>query len=903
MIHKELIEILKLLSPSGSVVSLDVETTGLRPEEDMIIEVGATKLNIEDQSYESYSQLINPGIRIGEFITELTGITNNDVEQANVPTIDEIKDEFTDFYSNEKGEQHLIIAHNANFDIDFLRKNGFKFTGTIIDTYDLAFVLLDKGEYNLQALSSLFNINVDKFHRAKNDAEATLNLFIELLKVQVNLGSINSKFSDIHLKENSGIKFAPKFISNYISESNSIEKGKRLDKEKVIINKKINKKIKFPDKCSDFFSNDGIGRYIENYEKRLNQIEMSEFIEKKLPKPKINLIEASPGTGKTLGYLAPIVIDILKNNSKAVIATNTIALQDQIINKDWALIRSYLEDSGELGDINISILKGRKNYLCKEIIKHYEPNDFREARVLFKLLKWDEFTLSGDVSEVDLKNDHYVFSKFSSSNESCIKKCNKCYIDIARKNAKESDILLINHSLAMSTSVTDRSLLKDINYLIIDEAHEIQNVATDAFTKKVRINTFLSLNKSIKNYLDSIKNNPNYDTKYLINFINKSEKFIEKLEILNIFLKENIDNQKNYGKYIFDDNSLNSTIEMIDVYEFAKEIMAENLFERVYVNYEEIEETLFQNIINSISMLENEISKLISIFSLEDNNMVAWFEMFNQENFELISSPINVKNELRETIFKDQNNVILTGATLTSFDSPDEFCNQIGLVYLDEYRIFDSEFDYENNVLFYIPKDMPEPNNDLYIQNLSDLIVNISEKDLGKILVLFTSYSSLNSVRKRLKESTLNKKIISQGVDGRAARVISKFKKEGSILLGTGPIWQGVDFGFDVDIKVLIISKLPFAVPNDPLINARSLKYIDPFNEYLVPDAVRRFKQGIGRLIRSNRDFGAIVCGDSRIITKTYGESFLNCLPGYSFNEDLIIDSGNYIKDWIDNHE
>ena len=652
-----------------------------------------------------------------------------------------------------------------------------------------------------------------------------------------------------------------------------------------------------------FFSPDGVGKYIENYEKRPNQIQMAEFIENNLLKSKVNLIEATPGTGKTLGYLVPIVIDILKNNSKAVIATNTIALQDQIINKDWKIISDYLEDSGHLSDVNISILKGRRNYLCKEIIKEFEPGDFREARVLYKLMKWDEYTISGDVSEIDLKNDHYIFSKFSSSNESCVKKCNKCYIDHARKVAEKSNILLINHSLAMSTSITDRSLLKDANHLIIDEAHELQNVATDAFTKRVNLNSILSLNKSINSH--TVKIDPQDLTKdnFLVSFTDKINNLIIKLDNLNELIKKNIDSTKSYGKYIYDDNLVNSTSEITDVYQFLKEIISENLFNNAYKIYEESGNIIFQNIVNSIKLFEGEILKLISILSLEDMNMVSWFEMQNQENFEIISAPISVKDELRETIFKDQESIILTGATLTSFNAPDEFCNQIGLDYLDEYRIFDSEFDYENNVLFYVPKDMPEPNNNLYTKNLSDLIINVAEKNVGKMLVLFTSYSSLNSVRKRLKESSFNNKIISQGVDGRAARVISKFKREGSILLATGPVWQGIDFGFNIEIKVLIISKLPFAVPNDPLISARSMKYIDPFNEYLVPDAVRRFKQGIGRLIRSNKDFGSIVCADSRIITKNYGENFLNCLPGYSYNEDLIIDSGDYIKNWIDRHE
>ena len=220
MIQKELKDTLKLLSPSGSIVSLDIETTGLIAEKDMIIEIGATKLNIEEESYEYFSELINPGVNIGEFVSDLTGIKNDDVISA--PVIDEIKNEFTNFYSNEKGEQHLIIAHNANFDIGFLKKNGFLFTGPIIDTYDLAFVLLDKGEYNLQALSSRFNIEVENFHRAKDDSGATLGIFIELLKIQKKIGLINNKFKNINLTQDNEIKFAPKYLSNCISELKSL---------------------------------------------------------------------------------------------------------------------------------------------------------------------------------------------------------------------------------------------------------------------------------------------------------------------------------------------------------------------------------------------------------------------------------------------------------------------------------------------------------------------------------------------------------------------------------------------------------------------------------------------------------------------------------------------------------
>ena len=247
-----------------------------------------------------------------------------------------------------------------------MKKNGFLFNGAIIDTYDLVYVLLDKAEYNLQALSNRFNIKVENFHRAKDDSSATLSIFIELLKIQANLGLINTKFKNININEENGIKFAPKYLSYCIKESKLSNFDQKIS-SKNNIKKSLKQNIEFPKTCEFFFSSDGIGKYIKNYEKRSNQVQMSQFIERNLIKSKINLVEATPGTGKTLGYLVPIVIDILKNKSKAVIATNTIALQDQIINKDWSLIKNYLEDSGNLDNVNLSILKGRKNYVCKEI--------------------------------------------------------------------------------------------------------------------------------------------------------------------------------------------------------------------------------------------------------------------------------------------------------------------------------------------------------------------------------------------------------------------------------------------------------------------------------------------------------------------------------------------------------
>ena len=179
MIKKDIKELLYKLSPTGYIVSLDLETTGIDKAKDKIIEIGAVKYDIENETKEYFSQLINPVVQISEFIEDLTGISNSDVE--NMPIIDEVKNEFEEFYRDYQNNQHLIIAHNANFDIGFLKSNGFNFKNNIFDTYDLSYTLIDKGDYNLESLASFFNINVENFHRAKDDSDATLEIFFNLV--------------------------------------------------------------------------------------------------------------------------------------------------------------------------------------------------------------------------------------------------------------------------------------------------------------------------------------------------------------------------------------------------------------------------------------------------------------------------------------------------------------------------------------------------------------------------------------------------------------------------------------------------------------------------------------------------------------------------------------------------
>ena len=910
IIDDDLKLVLRKLSPTNSIVVLDLETTGINSNSDQIIEIGAVKLNTDNLEYSEYSQLINPGVHISEFITELTGISQMDIEDK--PVLDEISDTFKKFITDENGNQHLIVAHNAPFDIGFLKKNGFNIGTYVIDTYDLAFFILDKGEYNLEALVNFFNIDMKIFHRAKDDAKSTLFVLIELIKRQINLGDqINSIISKIEYINDEKIEFAPKKVAQILANEENLPSNKYkdivLDGNTEIVKIEL-KEINSP---NEFFSKKVMGAMYKNFEIRNNQVEMSKVVSDNLSKDKILLVEAAPGTGKTLAYLVPVVLRLLSNDEKIVIATNTIALQDQIIEKDWPIIDNYLNSIGKNKKINIAIFKGRKNYVCKNLINNYKPLNRRETRVLSKVLKWSQYTNTGDINEIDLKNDRYIFESLSSSSDTCINSCKKCFYDKARIKAENSNVILINHSLAFATSQTEKNLLKDIDQIIIDEAHELQSVATNSFTLTVRCDVLKNLLINIfeKFNLDNLGEDFKLSDEYLkkwedlkiisSNYLNEISE-LEKLIISNSEKRGSFANKLNLdgGLVSKSDKFINLAPQTILLIDLVKDIIEQiNLSlstkTKKYNNY--------LNLINNISNLENILKKFYEILFGDDTNFVSWAQQYNQVSVELNSAPISVRHEIANTIFKDQKSIILTGATLSSFGSAKDFCYEIGLDQLDQSFTIDSEFDYDRNVLLCVPEDISDPNDSMYLDTLSSSILEISKSTQEKILILFTSYSSLNKVRKDLKEkfTSLGKDLICQGVDGSANRVIKKFKGKNTILFGTGPLWQGVDFNDDLGIKILYITKLPFAVPTDPLFAARASRYSDSFHEFVLPDAIRRFKQGIGRLLRSNKDYGAIVVSDSRIINKNYGEEFLNAIPGYSYIQS---DSGSIAKnisEWL----
>ncbi len=531
------------------------------------------------------------------------------------------------------------------------------------------------------------------------------------------------------------------------------------------------------------------------------------------------------------------------------------------------------------------------------------------------MLKWSKYTKTGDVNEIDLKNDSYIFQSLSSSSDTCINSCTSCFYDKARIKAENSNVILINHSLAFATSQTEKNLLKNIDQIIIDEAHELQSVATNNFTLTVHCDVLKNL---IINIFEKFNiNTLDKDIKLSDHFLKKweglkkiSSNYLDEISELENYIISNSEKRGSFtNKLNLDDGLISKSDRFINL--ATETILFMDLIEEILdeINSKfDVKKNIYNNyliILNNISNLDNLLRKFYEIIFGDDSNFVSWAQQYNQGSVEFNSAPISVRHEIANTIFKDQNSILLTGATLSSFGSAKEFCQDIGLDQLDQSLIIDSEFDYDKNVLLCVPEDISEPNDSRYLDTLSSSILEISKSTEEKILILFTSYSSLNRVRKDLKENLtlMGKTLICQGVDGSANRVIKKFNKKNSILFGTGPLWQGVDYNDDLGIKILYITKLPFSVPTDPLFAARASKYSDSFHEFVLPDAIRRFKQGIGRLLRSNKDYEAIVISDSRIINKNYGEEFLNSIPGYSYTQSDSQSISNNISEWLLNHD
>ncbi|MCS6874341.1 MAG: ATP-dependent DNA helicase [Pyrinomonadaceae bacterium] len=626
----------------------------------------------------------------------------------------------------------------------------------------------------------------------------------------------------------------------------------------------------------------GLGRA---YEFRPSQIKMAEAVSKALLEKRHLIVEAGTGTGKTLAYLVSAVDYALRNKKRVIISTGTKNLQDQLIKKDIPFLLQILK-------FKAVCIKGRSNYLCLNRMKRLSNQpilqNLEEVDAFRDLESWSEETQTGDFAELLIPENAPFLKYISARSETCLgQQCadfDRCFITKMRKEAESAQIIVVNHHLLFADLMVRENeygkVLPDYDVVIFDEAHLIEDVAANYFgfeVSKYQIEELIELaNFEYDNRIAEILKNVH---KAANESFEKVSQFIGN-EVKKQILRSDLYLQEGFTVLGEALTFLDKALESLENGIKESSVVLENpdcglsFSIMVEKGEEDAEKETFLRYLKQIRLA------LQRILNCSDENFVYWAERQNG-SLTLHASPISVSHLLRERIFENST-VILTSATLSSEGSFDYIKKRLGLFDDScETLLLGSGFDYRKQALLYLPEDMPEPNSSDYIQQMAKEIVKILQVTQGRAFVLCTSNQSMNALYELVK-GQVSFQCFVQGQSSRATLLDTFKQTPNSVLFATSSFWQGVDVVGD-QLSCVIIDKLPFAVPTDPLLKARA-EFIkrqggDAFNEYFLPQAIILLRQGVGRLIRSKRDKGVVAILDPRIRTKSYGKKFINSLP------------------------
>jgi ATP-dependent DNA helicase DinG len=645
-----------------------------------------------------------------------------------------------------------------------------------------------------------------------------------------------------------------------------------------------------------FFSEEGIlaGNF-ENYEYRKSQEDMADSILETLENKSHIFIEAPTGIGKSFAYLVPSIYYAKKHGKKVIVSTYTINLQEQLIGKDIPFLKKTLPF-----EFKANILKGRNNYLCPKRLKKamemsntlFETN---EKLVLEKIYRWSLKTIDGTRSDIDFPVDENVWDSVCSERGICTHKTcggedTKCFYQRAKKELADSDVIIVNHHLffTLFDGVSDdkEGYLYKNDFVIFDEAHTVEQVATDHIAPGVS-------REMIKYHLLKLYNQqkkkgflltlPSLHIQAIIqNLLELNKEFFYKLR------KDCFTRTKEKSE------SLTSRIYEKEITENILKPEIDSLLENLKSLRPFCSDEMQGNELNEFIFRFTEINYIIEEFLKQkrndkENNFVYWVELSSKKpesNISICSSPVDISDYFRKNIFRFNNSAVLTSASLTINNSFLYFKKRLGGEDAGELKL-ESPFDFYKQVKIYIPRNIPAPlkeNDFKYKEQLKDWIIYFIRLTEGKALVLFTNSRLLKNIGEDIREILAGENInlFLQGSGISRNNLLARFRSDiNSVLFGLDSFWMGVDVPGE-SLSNLILTRLPFQVPSHPVVQAK-MEFIEKnggnsFFDYSLPEAILKFRQGIGRLIRNKSDRGIIAILDKRIIEKTYGKYFLNSI-------------------------
>jgi DNA polymerase-3 subunit epsilon/ATP-dependent DNA helicase DinG len=908
-----------------SIVALDIETTGLDPEKDAIIEIGAVRFTPRRVEAE-WSSLINPGRPIPPFITQLTGINDQMVREA--PPLRAVLSQIKDFVGNLP-----VLGHNVRFDLSFLRRNKIFLLNEVLDTYELASVIIpNAGRYNLGSLAQFLSVPLPATHRALDDARVTRVVYQRLCESAQQM-PLQVLAEIVRLSESMEWGAYPPLREALRARSRETISARQAhgDLHGPLFKQRNgrspapltpNAEI-YPLDCDEVAAILEIGgqfsQHFPHYEYRPQQVEMLRAVTRALSEGHHHLIEAGTGTGKSLAYLIPAALWALRNNTRVVISTNTINLQDQLINKDIPDLRAALNL-----DLHTAVLKGRGNYLCPrrlENLRRRGPQDSDEMRVLAKVLVWLQNSESGDRGEINLNGpvEREVWSRICAEDEGCTtENCLKrtggnCPFYRARQAAAGAHVLIVNHALLLADVATGNRVLPEYDYLIIDEAHHLEDATTNALSFEV---TQMDIERTLRELggpnsgalgwllttlvevltpadYAQVNHMAHRAADHAFQFDNLSRRFFESLDEFLFEQREG----KPIGQYAYQERILPSTrtqpawtdVEMAwdDANRTLRplvEVMGQILegLGNMMDELPEDREDLFSTISNLHRRLADYFENMNAMVFNPAADRIYWVEINpSGKRLSLHIAPLHIGPLMDKYLWREKACVILTSATMTAAE---EFDYIRGRLYAESaYELaLGSPFDYETAALLYLVNDIPEPSDRYGHQRAVETgLIQLCQATGGRTLVLFTSYDQLKRTSQAIGPVLARHdiRVYEQGEGASPHSLLETFRtSERAVLLGTRAFWEGVDVPGDA-LSVLAIVKLPFDVPSDPIVAARSETFEDPFNQYSLPEAILRFRQGFGRLIRTQFDRGVVAVLDRRILTKRYGQAFRDSLP------------------------
>lgn len=919
------------------VVVVDVETTGLSPTSSEIIEIGAVRLT-DGVIGDAYHALVRPIGVIPNEISLLTGITMGMV--ADCPTMDKVLPSFLSFIAG-----YPLAGHNVSFDIDFLKaacdEHGYDFPSSVdaLDTRRIARVLLPTNQdFRLQDVRETLGIASETAHRAEGDARTTARV-LSVLEAKAR----ELPYVTLQLLEKLSSSISPilatwfneagerRFASSKDSLPDTVDSIHQLAFSRVGTSREqggdrngSDNPAHLPDirkVATELLSEESpIGEFLPGFQVREGQRQMVEAVSDALEGDQHLIVEAGTGTGKSLAYLIPAALYALTTDERVIIATHTIALQDQIRDRDFPTLRTVVSSP-----LSLAVFKGRTHYVCmRKLWQEFRVVGFgwpeEEVEAYMALAVWLVTTPEGNREELGQSgrmND--VWPRVQSETETCInKRCpffKSCYYFRARQSAFDANVVVTNHSLVMSDLKADHRVLPRYDKLVLDEAHHLEEEATKHLGQEVYLAHCLTLFARLSR--DSGRHGvlPELSKRLETSegAISETRKVIDQLTDLVPRLRSLVEDAfHSLAGLVANGQSefrITPAVEstpmwkqfLISVDRLMEESsglasLLQTLSERAE---EETDDELAGRILDAKGFMDELLANISTLCDAGDidPNHVLWVERANGSDKPYISfhrAPIDVGRILADALFESKSTVILTSATLAVEGKFEYLMGRLGMNQAAaDGRVANlmvsSPFDIPNQTLLCVPNDIPELAKlpvDEAAAWLSDALFQLARASGGRLLALFTSHALLRQtaslVRAPLSDRGLE--LFAQGIDGSRKRILESFRHHPkSVLFGAASFWEGIDLPGD-QLTTLVIIRLPFAPPSHPVTAARHEKLEQEgkssFWAASLPEAVVRFRQGFGRLIRTVHDRGVVVVYDKRIVTARYGAAFVKSLQG-----------------------